>query len=105
VIGGVEFADFASHAKISEFTDTHFVNQDILQLDVSVDITHCVMEVLKTPYDLPEHHAYVVVREGRVAITLENVKHRASGAELSDEVIGVGSVVGFEKGENVFVVK
>jgi hypothetical protein len=55
------------------------------------------VEVLKAPDDLPEHHAYVIVWEGRTAVTLEDIKHGASRTVLSEEVIGVWSVIGFEK--------
>jgi hypothetical protein len=105
VLAGADFTDFASHAKISDFTDTHLVDKHVFQFNVSVDVAHCIVEVLKTSDDLPEHHAYVIVWEGRAAVALENIKHGASGTELGDEVIGVGSVIGFEKRENVFVMK
>lgn len=105
VLGRVEFTDFASHAKIREFANTHFIDQQILQFDVSVDIAHYIMEVLKTSHDLPEHHPNVIMWEGRVTVALKNVKHRTSRTELGDEVIGIRGVMGFEKGEDMFVMK
>lgn len=105
VLDGADFTDFASHSKISNFADTHFVDQRILQLDISVDITHCIMEVLKTSHDLPKHHACIVMRKGGVAVAFENIKQGASRTELSNEVIGVGSMFEFEKGKDMFVVK
>lgn len=100
-----DFTDFASHSKIGNFADTHFIDQHILQLDISVDITHCIMEVLKTSHDLPKHHACIVMRKGGGTVAFENIKQGTSGTELSNEVIGVGGMFEFEKGKNVFVVK
>lgn len=105
VVGRVDFADFASHTKIGNFTNAHFVNQHVLQFDISVNIAHCIMEVLEASHDLPEHRPNVVVGEGRSTVALENVKEGASRTELGEEVIGVGSVIGFEKRENMFVMK
>ena len=105
VVGRVDFTDFASHTKISNFTNAHFVNQHVLQFNISVNVAHCIMEVLKTSHDLPEHHADVIVWESRAAVTFENIKHRASGTVLSEEVVGVGSVMGFEKRKNMFVME
>ena len=74
VLNRINLADFASHAKISNFADTHFVDQHVLQLDVSVDVAHSVMHVLETPYDLPEHHAHIVVWKGRTTVALEDIE-------------------------------
>lgn len=105
VLGRVDFTDFAGHAKIGDFTDAHFVDEHILQFNITVNISHHVMEVLKTSDDLPEHRPHVIVWEGRAAVTFENIEHRTSGTELGEEVIGVGSVMGFEKRKNVLVMK
>ena len=74
VLGGINFTNFASHAKISNFTDTHLVDQHILQLDVTVDVTHCVVHVLEASDDLPEHHASVVVWETGMSVALEDIE-------------------------------
>lgn len=105
VLGRINLADFASHAKISNFTDTRFVYQHILQLDVAVDIAHDIMEVLETPHDLPEHHAGVIVWKGGATVALENIKQGASRAILGNEVIGVEGVIGFKEGKNVLMMK
>jgi len=69
----IDFADSASHAEIGNFADTHFVNQHVLQLDVSVDVTAFV-HVLKASHDLPEHHSSVIVREAGATVALEDVE-------------------------------
>ena len=61
VFNGINFADFASHAKVGNLTDTRFVDQNIFQLDVSVNVADGVVDVLETSHDLPEHHPYVIV--------------------------------------------
>jgi hypothetical protein len=99
------FTDSAGHAKIGQFTDTHLVDQHVLQLDVSVDIAHYIMKVLETSHDLPEHHADIVMRKSRGTVALEDIEQGASRTELSDKVIGIGSVIGLEKGKNMFVMK
>ena len=106
VLNGINLTNFAGHAKIGNFTDTHFVvDQHILQFDVSVDVAHGVMKVLKTPYDLPEHGAYVIVWKARTTVTLEDIEQGTGWTVQSDEVIGVGSVIGFEERKDVFVMK
>jgi len=105
VFDGIDFTDLAGHAKIGDFTDTHFVDQHILQLDVSVDVAHGVVDVLESSDDLPEHRAYVIVWEGGAAVALKDVVQGAGGAVLSDEVIGVGSMIELEQRKNVFVMK
>lgn len=105
VLNWINLTNFASHAEISDFTNTHFVDQHVLQLDVSVNIAHGVMEVLETPHDLPEHHANVIVWESRSTAPLKNIVQGAGRTILSNEVIGVGSMFGFEQRENMFVMK
>lgn len=105
VLNRINLTDFARHAKISNFADAHFVDQHILQFDVPVDVAHGVMKVLKTPHDLPEHGAYVIVGEGRATVTLEDIEQGTGGTVLGDEVIGVGGVIGFEERKDVFVMK
>ena len=105
VLNGVNFPNFASHAKIGYFADTHFVDQHILQLDVSMYVAHGVVNILKTPHDLPEHRAYVVVREGGASVALEDIEQGAGGAILGDEVIGVAGVIDLEQGKDVFVME
>ena len=105
VLNRIDLADFASHAKVSNFANTHFVDQHILQLDVSVNVAHSIMHVLETPHDLPEHGAYVIVGEGRATVTLEDIEQGTGGTVLGDEVIGVGGVIGFEERKDVFVMK
>ena len=105
VLNGINLANFAGHAKIGNLADTHFVDQDVLQLDIAVDVAHSVMHVLETSDDLPKHGAYVVVRKGGTAVALEDVKQGAFWAVLGDEEIGVGGMFGFEEGEDVLVVE
>jgi hypothetical protein len=100
----INLTDFARHAKISNFADAHFIDQHILQFDVPMDVAH-VMKVLKASYDLPEHGAYVIVWKGGATVTLEDVKQGTGWAVLGDEVIGVGSVIGFEERKDMFVMK
>jgi hypothetical protein len=94
----INFADFASHAKVGDPTDTCFVDQNILQLDVSVNVADSVMDVLETSHDLPEHHPYIIVGESGVTVALRDVVRGADRAILSDEVIGVGRMLGLNRG-------
>ena len=105
VLNGINLTNFARHAKISDFADTHFVDQHILQFDVSVNVAHGIMKVLKTPYDLPEHGAYVIVWKGGTTVTLEDIEQGTGWTVLSDEVIGVGSVIGLEERKDMFVME
>lgn len=74
ILGGVNLTNFASHAKISDFADAHFVYQHVLQLDISVDVAGGMVEILETSHDLPEHRANVIMREGGVSVALENIE-------------------------------
>lgn len=105
VFNRINLADFASHAKISNFAETHFVDEDVLQFDVSVNVSHGVVHVVETSDDLPEHGANVIVGKGRATVALEDVEQGASRAVLGDEVIGVGGMIGFEERKDVFVMK
>jgi hypothetical protein len=104
VLNGINLTNFTRHAKIGNFTNAHFVDQHVLQLDISMNVTHG-MDVLKTSDDLPEHHACVIGRESGAAVALEDIVQGAGGAILSDEVIGVGRVNGFEQRQDVFVME
>jgi hypothetical protein len=105
VLNRIDLTNFASHAKISNFTDAHLVDQDILQFDVSVNVTHGVVHVLEAPNDLPEHGAYVIVRKGRATVALEDVEQGTGWAVLGEEVIGVGGMIEFEEREDMLVME
>ena len=100
----IDFTDSASHAEIGDFADTHFVDQHVLQLDISVNVAH-VVHVLKTSHDLPEHHASVIMWEAGATVTFEDVVQGASRTVLSDEVVGEWSMLVFEKRKGVFVME
>jgi hypothetical protein len=95
----------ARHAKVGNLTDTRFVDQNILQLDVSMNVADGVVDVLETSHDLPEHHPYVIVGESGVTVALRDVVQGADRTILSDDVIGVGRMPGFEQRQDVFVVE
>jgi hypothetical protein len=105
VLNGINFTDFASHAKVGNLTDTRFVDQNIFQLDVSMNVADGVVDVLETSHDLPEHHSYVIVWESGVTVALKDVVQGAGRAILSDEVIGVKRMLGLEQRQDVFVVE
>lgn len=105
VLNGISFTNFASHPKISNFADTHLVHQHVLQLDVSVDVSHGIMKILEASDDLPEHYARAIVWEAGATVALEDVVQRTGRAVLGNEVVGEGGMFVLEERQGVLVVE
>jgi len=54
-------ADLPRHSEITNLAHTHLVNHDILQLNVTVDISRYFVHVLQSPYYLSEHGTHVIL--------------------------------------------
>ena len=80
----VRLANFAGKSKVGNSTDAHFVHKNVIEFDISVDITCNFVQVTYTPDDLAKHHASVIMRQGGRAVSFEDIKKRASGAEEGD---------------------
>ena len=58
---GIRLAYCARETKVGNSTDTHFIHEDVFELDVSVDIPSDLVQVTYTPDDLAKHHASIIV--------------------------------------------
>lgn len=52
----IDLANFAGETKIGNATHAHFIDEDVFELDVPMDIACYFVEIADASYDLSEHH-------------------------------------------------
>jgi hypothetical protein len=90
-------------AKVRDTASTGFVDQDVLGLDVPVDDPLRLVKVSKPSNDLAEHHANVIVRQTRPAVSLEDIQKVTSGAIEHEVKRRSARLFDTEQGEDVFM--
>ena len=91
------------HTEITNFADTHVVNEDVFEFDITMDVVGCVVEVSETANDLSEHHTCVVMEESWGSVSFEDVEERTGWTVESEEIVCIVGADGGEERKDVFV--
>jgi len=103
VILRIHDTNLLRESEIGNTAATCVIDENVLELHVTMDDTGDFVEIQESANDLAEHGAGIIARKPRAAISLEDIPQTASGTKEHEKVGRMGRLLGGEQGQYMLV--